>query len=54
MLYALELINAFKMQLPRLLAGISGASAVGMGAYGAHKFKPTDPHYRLETSLICY
>ncbi|KAF5835481.1 hypothetical protein DUNSADRAFT_7321 [Dunaliella salina] len=29
----------------RLLAGLSGASAVGAGAYGAHKFKPKDEHY---------
>lgn len=26
-------------------AAISGASAVGLGAYGAHAFKPTDPKF---------
>lgn len=25
-----------------ILAALSGASAVGMGAYGAHAFKPSD------------
>lgn len=29
------------------LAGLSGASAVGMGAYGAHGFKPVDKYYTL-------
>mmetsp|Transcript_13461 Transcript_13461/g.42597 ORF Transcript_13461/g.42597 Transcript_13461/m.42597 type:complete len:111 (+) Transcript_13461:106-438(+) len=27
------------------LAGVSGALAVGVGAYGAHGFKPKDPKY---------
>ncbi|GFR49610.1 hypothetical protein Agub_g11631 [Astrephomene gubernaculifera] len=27
------------------IAALSGATAVGMGAYGAHGFKPQDPHY---------
>jgi len=26
-------------------AAISGATAVGLGAYGAHKFKPSDPKW---------
>ena len=29
-------------QLCHILAALSGASAVGMGAYGAHAFKPSD------------
>lgn len=29
----------------RVLAGISGATAVGLGAYGAHGFRPTDPYF---------
>ena len=29
----------------RLLAGLGGASAVGLGAYGAHGFKPADPYF---------
>ena len=31
------------------VAGLSGAAAVGLGAYGAHAFKPKDPYY-LEAS----
>ena len=27
------------------LAALSGASAVALGAYGAHGFKPADPHF---------
>ncbi|GLI64624.1 hypothetical protein VaNZ11_007942 [Volvox africanus] len=27
------------------IAAISGATAVGLGAYGAHGFKPKDPYY---------
>ena len=27
------------------LAALSGASAVALGAYGAHAFKPADPHF---------
>lgn len=27
------------------LAGLSGASAVALGAYGAHAFKPADPYF---------
>ncbi|KAH7621952.1 putative Transmembrane protein 256-like [Nannochloris sp. 'desiccata'] len=30
-----------------ILAGIGGASAVAMGAYGAHGFKPVDKYYDL-------
>jgi len=29
------------------IAGLGGASAVAMGAYGAHGFKPTDKYYDL-------
>jgi uncharacterized membrane protein YgdD (TMEM256/DUF423 family) len=29
----------------RALAGLSGASAVGAGAWGAHGFRPKDPHF---------
>lgn len=27
------------------LAALSGASAVALGAYGAHALKPADPHF---------
>ena len=27
------------------VAGLSGAAAVGLGAYGAHAFKPQDPYF---------
>ncbi|KAG2438348.1 hypothetical protein HYH02_010804 [Chlamydomonas schloesseri] len=27
------------------LAAVSGCTAVGMGAYGSHGFKPQDPYY---------
>jgi uncharacterized membrane protein YgdD (TMEM256/DUF423 family) len=27
------------------LAGLAGASAVGLGAYGAHGFRPADPYF---------
>eukprot|EP00128_Syssomonas_multiformis_P017977 Colp12_sorted_trinity150504_noHs@14147 len=29
------------------LAGVSGALAVGLGAYGAHGFKPSDDYYKM-------
>jgi len=29
----------------RVLAGVGGASAVALGAYGAHGFKPKDPYF---------
>jgi uncharacterized membrane protein YgdD (TMEM256/DUF423 family) len=29
----------------RTLAGLSGATAVAMGAYGAHGFRPEDPYF---------
>ena len=28
------------------VAAVSGASAVGLGAYGAHGFKPIDPYFK--------
>ena len=27
------------------VAGLSGAAVVGLGAYGAHAFKPKDPYF---------
>ena len=27
------------------VAGVSGAAAVALGAYGAHQFKPEDPYF---------
>lgn len=27
------------------VAAVSGATAIGLGAYGAHAFKPQDPHF---------
>lgn len=29
----------------RRLAAVSGAASVALGAYGAHGFKPQDPHF---------
>ena len=34
-------------------AGLSGAAAVALGAYGAHQFKPGDPYF-VEVHLGCY
>eukprot|EP00884_Botryococcus_braunii_P018208 jgi/Botrbrau1/5070/Bobra.37_1s0034.1 len=29
----------------RIFAGVSGAAAVALGAYGAHGFRPKDPYF---------
>ncbi|CAA7393338.1 unnamed protein product [Spirodela intermedia] len=29
-----------------IVAGVSGAAAVGLGSYGAHMFKPKNPSYK--------
>ena len=34
------------------VAGLSGAAAVGLGAYGAHAFKPKDPYFLEVTYTI--
>lgn len=40
-------------QLWHGLAGLSGAAAVSLGAYGAHAFKPKDPYF-LEARLLLF
>lgn len=45
------------MQMPyshlwQVVAGISGAAAVGLGAYGAHAFKPNDKYF-VEVNSNC-
>ena len=34
-------------------AGLSGAAAVALGAYGAHQFKPEDPYFA-EVHVDCF
>ncbi len=34
------------------VAGLSGAAAVGLGAYGAHAFKPQDPYFLEVRTLL--
>lgn len=43
-----EVVPEMQGQIFVRLAGVSGALSVGLGAYGAHKFKPetSDPHIR--------
>lgn len=33
----------FRREVWHLVAAVSGASAIGLGAYGAHGFKPSKP-----------
>ena len=50
-LLAIQVPFAMSGSIWQKVAGLSGAAAVGLGAYGAHAFKPQDPYF-LEVSTV--